>query len=103
LVGPAVPASIRSDHAVSVRGEEKHLIFERIGRQWPAVAEHDGLAHAPVLEVDRRAVLGRESVRCRFRAGVEVVGMRRIPARSDRKTKHGRSAQTTRPHQDRAA
>jgi hypothetical protein len=40
-----------------MRGQEEHLVLERIGAQRPAVAEHHGLPGAPVVVIDLRAVL----------------------------------------------
>ncbi len=55
-----MPAAVVGDAAVAALGEEEHLVFERVGRQRPAVAEHDRLPAAPVLVVDLGAVLGGE-------------------------------------------
>src|SRR6185295_10071346 len=58
LSGPAVTAAIVSDDAIAVVEEEQHLRVPVIGRQRPAMAEHDGLAFAPVLVEDFGAVFG---------------------------------------------
>jgi hypothetical protein len=44
------------DDAIAMRGQEKHLVLEGVGADWPAVAEDDGLPGAPVLEPDRSLV-----------------------------------------------
>jgi hypothetical protein len=43
--------------AIPVLEEEQHLRVPVIGRQRPAMAEHDGLTFAPVLVVDCRLLL----------------------------------------------
>ena|SRR5437773_6102005 len=45
--GPAMAAPIVGDNAITVREEEHHLRVPIIGRQRPAVAEHDGAAPCP--------------------------------------------------------
>jgi hypothetical protein len=47
-----------SDDAKAVIEEEQHLRIPVIGRQRPAMAEHDRLTFAPVLVVDFDTVLG---------------------------------------------
>src|SRR4029077_2317652 len=47
-----VAAPVMGDDAIAVFEEEQHLRVPVIGRQRPAVAEHDRLAFAPVLIVD---------------------------------------------------
>ena len=56
LRGTAMSAPVVGDDAIAVIEEEQHLRVPIIGRQRPAVAEHDGLTLAPVLVIDRRAV-----------------------------------------------
>src|SRR5229473_639288 len=56
--GPNAPS--RRDDATTVFEEEQHLRVPVIGRQRPAVAEHDGLALAPVLVKDLDVVFGRD-------------------------------------------
>src|SRR5258708_24631067 len=51
-------ATVVRDDAIYLRQEEHHLRVPVIGRQGPAVMEYDGLAAAPILVVDLRAVLG---------------------------------------------
>jgi hypothetical protein len=53
-----VAAAIMRDDAVAVPEKEQHLCVPVIGRQRPAMAEHDGLPAAPILVEDLDAVLG---------------------------------------------
>src|SRR3989440_11885338 len=57
LAGPAVASSVMGNNAIAVFEEEQHLRVPIIGRERPAVAEHDGLTFAPVLVEDLDAVL----------------------------------------------
>src|SRR5436189_3703756 len=52
LGGAAMAAPVVGDDAIAVLEEEQHLRVPVIGRQRPAMAEHDGLTFAPVLIVD---------------------------------------------------
>src|SRR5438128_1001301 len=52
LGGAAVTSSVMGDDAIAFLEEEQHLRVPIIGRQRPAVAEHDGLTFAPVLIID---------------------------------------------------
>ena len=56
LTRAAVTATIVRDDPIALREEEQHLIVPVIGRQRPAMAEHDGLTFAPVLVEDLDAV-----------------------------------------------
>src|ERR1700722_5355330 len=56
LARAAVAAAVMGDDAIAMRGQEKHLVLEGVGAEWPAVAEDDGLPGAPVLEPDRSLV-----------------------------------------------
>jgi len=56
----AVAAAVMGYDAIAVIEEEKHLRVPVIGRQRPAMAEHDGLTFAPVLVEDLNAILGRD-------------------------------------------
>src|ERR1700676_1416135 len=58
LGGSAVAATVMGDDAIAVMEEEQHLRVPVIGRQRPAMAEHDGLTFTPVLVEDLNAVLG---------------------------------------------
>src|SRR5215471_17087249 len=53
-----MPAAIVGDHSVALGPEEQHLRIPRVGIQWPAVGEHDGLSRSPVLVKDVGAVFG---------------------------------------------
>ena len=53
-------APVVGDDAIAAIQEEQHLRIPVIGRQRPAVAEHDGLPFAPVLVKDLNAVFGRD-------------------------------------------
>ena len=57
LTGAAVAAAIVGNHAIALLKEEQHLVVPVVGRQRPAVAEHDRLTLAPVLVIDFDAVL----------------------------------------------
>src|SRR5262245_24034563 len=54
----AMPAPVMRNDAIAVLEEKQHLGVPVIGRQRPAVAEHDGLTFAPVLVKDLNAVFG---------------------------------------------
>src|ERR1700758_397977 len=58
LGGAAMAAPVMGYDAIAVLEEEQHLRVPIIGRQRPAVAEHDGLTFAPVLVEDLNAVFG---------------------------------------------
>src|SRR6516162_5680412 len=49
LAGTAVTAAIVCNHAVAVTEKKQHLRVPVVGGQRPTVAEHDGLALAPVF------------------------------------------------------
>ena len=53
-------APVVRDDAVAVLDEEQHLRVPVIGRERPAVAEHDGLSLAPILVEDLNAIFGRD-------------------------------------------
>jgi hypothetical protein len=59
LCGPAMTSAVMSYDAKAVLEEKNHLRVPVIGRQRPAMAEHDGLTFAPVLVKDLNAVFGR--------------------------------------------
>src|SRR5207302_3522712 len=52
LTGAAMAAAVMGDDAKTVMEEKQHLRVPIIGREWPAMAEHDGLPLAPVLVKD---------------------------------------------------
>ena len=56
LARPAMAAAVVGDAAIAARGQEEHLVLERIGGQRPAMAEDDRLPRAPILEIDLGAV-----------------------------------------------
>ena len=58
LAGPAMASAVVRDDAEAVVDEENHLRVPVIGRQRPAMAEHDGLTLAPILVEDLDAVFG---------------------------------------------
>src|SRR6202041_1115396 len=60
LGGAPVSAPVGGDDAKAVLEEEHHLVVPIVGRQWPAVAEHDGLTFAPVLVINLSAVFRRD-------------------------------------------
>src|SRR5437016_14448853 len=62
LGGAAMAAPVMGYDAIAVLEEEQHLRIPIIGRQRPAVAEHDGLTFAPVLVEDLNAVFGGDRV-----------------------------------------
>ena len=62
--------------------EEQHLRVPVVGRQRPAVAEHDGLTLAPVLVEDLNAVLGGDRGHDAPRFGVEFLGWHTQPVAS---------------------
>src|ERR1700680_3509524 len=58
LSGATVATAVMGDHAIAMLQEEQQLRVPIIGRQRPAMAEHNWLARTPVLVEDLRAVLG---------------------------------------------
>src|SRR5262249_55612484 len=58
LGGAAVAAPVVSDHPVAAIAEEQHLGVPIVGRERPTVAEHNGIAVAPILVEDLDPVLG---------------------------------------------
>src|SRR6266852_4749135 len=62
LGGAAMAAPVMGYDAIAVLEEEQHLRVPVIGRQRPAVAEHDGLTFAPVLVIDVSAIFRRDCV-----------------------------------------
>ncbi len=58
LARPTVAAPVVGDAAITVLGEEQHLVLEGVRAQRPAVAEHHGLPLAPVLVIELHAVFG---------------------------------------------
>jgi hypothetical protein len=60
LVRAPVSAAVMGDAAVAAGDETHHLVFPGVGAQWPTMAAHHGLAAAPVLVVNLRAVCRRD-------------------------------------------
>ena len=58
LAGAAVAAAVMSDAAISAAGQKKHLIFEGVRVERPAMAEYNGLSRAPVFVIDLGAIFG---------------------------------------------
>src|SRR5260370_13324579 len=58
LSGSAVASAVMRYDAIAVLEEKQHLCVPVIGRQRPAMAEHNGLTFAPVLVEDLDAVFG---------------------------------------------
>src|SRR5439155_10915668 len=54
---PAVTAPVMRDDTVAASHEEHHLRIPVICREWPAMAENDGLPLSPILVEDLNAVL----------------------------------------------
>ncbi|MNW11645.1 hypothetical protein D3C71_2091500 [compost metagenome] len=52
--------------AVALVGQEEHLRLPAVATQWPAMAEDDRLAGAPVLVVDLGTVAGGDSTHAAF-------------------------------------
>src|SRR5258706_15858004 len=50
-------ATVMGDRAIAMRGHEEQLVIPSVSVERPAVAEDDGLPHAPVLVKDLGAVL----------------------------------------------
>ena len=57
LAGATMAASVMGDDAKAAIEKEQHLGVPIVGRQRPAMAEDDGLACAPILVENLRAVL----------------------------------------------
>jgi hypothetical protein len=60
LRGSAMTAAVVRDDAIAVVEEEQHLRVPVVGRQRPAVGEHDRLSLAPVLVENFGAVARRD-------------------------------------------
>src|SRR5882762_9853922 len=57
---------IMRDAAISARCEIEHLILESIRGERPTMAKNHGLSAAPVLEINLRAVSGRDRIHSLF-------------------------------------
>src|SRR5207237_8084332 len=62
LGGASMATPVVGDDAIAALEEEQHLRVPIIGRQRPAMAEHDGLTFAPVFVEDLNAVFGGDRV-----------------------------------------
>src|ERR1700736_3556528 len=60
LGGATMATAVMGNHAIAMMQEEQQLRVPIIGRQRPAMAEHNWLARTPVLVEDLGAVLGGE-------------------------------------------
>src|ERR1700730_13156039 len=58
LSGATMATGVIGDHSITMMKEEQQRRVPVIGRQRPAMAEHNWLARTPVLVEDLRAVLG---------------------------------------------
>src|SRR3954470_20770752 len=58
----AVTAAVVSYDAIAVVKKEQHLRVPVVGRQWPTMAEDDGLTLAPVLVENLDAAFGFDGV-----------------------------------------
>src|SRR4030081_2020663 len=68
-----VATAVMGNNAIAVMQEEQHLRVPVIGRQRPAMAEHDGLTRTPVLVIDLDPVF------CRYRgADAAFLGIREM-------------------------
>src|SRR5882672_2517015 len=62
LCGTAVSSPVMGNDSIAMQAEEQHLGVPVVGAERPAVTEDDGLALAPVLVVNLRAVFRRDRV-----------------------------------------
>jgi len=49
LCGTAMAPAIMSNAAITVIHQKEHLVFKRIGTQWPGMAEDNGLTGTPIV------------------------------------------------------
>src|SRR5207245_8663759 len=63
LAGSSTAATVMGDGAIALGGHEEGLVVPGIGSERPAMAEDDGMARAPVLVKNRRAVPGGNGTR----------------------------------------
>src|SRR5258708_3722427 len=61
LTGAAVAAPIVRDAAETTFGEKKHLVFESVRAERPAMAKYDGPTGPPILVVNLGAISGGEA------------------------------------------
>src|ERR1700730_9727803 len=60
LSGAAMAAAVMSYDTIAMIEEKQHLRVPVVGRKRPTMAEHDGLAFAPVFIENLNAVLCRD-------------------------------------------
>src|SRR2546425_11722201 len=96
LGGAAMAAPVMGYDAIAVLEEEQQLRVPIIGRQRPAVAEHDGLTFAPVLVEDLNAVFGGDRVHVEPPFIVVHVGARLRYAGSNQRARFETQASTSR-------
>src|SRR5712691_9100896 len=90
LGGAAMATPVVGDDAIAVLEEEQHLRVPIIGRQRPAMTEHDGLTLAPVLVEDLNAVFGGDRVHRTHSLGTSGGGRPRLSICGKRRRRHGR-------------
>ncbi len=73
LAGAAEAAAVMSDHAIAALQQKHHLVFPGVRRQRIAMAEDNGRASAPVLEIDDGSVLRGECIEGQSAAGEMAV------------------------------
>ena len=61
LRGAAMATAVVRNHAIAMTQEEQHLVVPVVGRERPAMTEHNGLTRPPVLVKYLRAVFGRDN------------------------------------------
>ena len=74
LARAAMAAAVIGDDAKAAIEEEQHLRVPIVGRQRPAMADHDGLAGAPVLVENLGAVFGGDRGASRTSCFTELRG-----------------------------
>src|SRR6184192_1488018 len=90
LGGAAMTTPVVGYDAIAVLEEEQHLGVPIIPRQWPTVAEYDGLTLAPVLVEDLNAVFGGDRVQRTRSLGTGGGGRPRLGIGGKRRRRHGR-------------
>src|SRR5882724_9900528 len=90
LGGAAMATPVVGYDAVAVLEEEQHLRVPIIGRQRPAMAEHDGLTFAPILIENLNAVFGGDRVHGTCSLGTSGGGRPRLGICGKRRRRHGR-------------
>src|SRR2546422_8855666 len=88
LGGAAMTTPVVGYDAIAVLEEEQHRRVPIIGRQRPAMAEHDGLTFAPVLVEDLNAVFGGDRVHGTCSLGTSGGGRPRLSVRGQRRRRY---------------